>query len=404
MKRTTSEKPVCCWDVPQKREAKFVAREVSTSCRMCRRQFGTIHSREHHEEQDHHFTASKKAQMSTGFSPGNILEYRTPQELQAFVQEKLRPISGPVSLACAVEIEAIISVIKEYFPLPVARLIKGGSYIKGTDTQVWSDVDIVLFSEAFENLEDCKKKLPEVIDDLGKRLKKSSWASRITMKKRTQFSLRFNFKRYKNLHSHSFDIMPCYEMLGPAPSTGLKWSFYHNLYLCHDTDKIQLYTMSLLPYQVEFIKECTVQVKDLIRLVKYWFRTSFAMPTEQNRFRRLPSCYAVELITVYIWQLAGKPIFFSLVQGMRAILKLLVRYSEICIIWYKHYSPHCTTFKKVLKKQTRPFVLDPANPTFNVCENSNAWDEVAHVARRSLLKPLFNGVPAKEPWLFTNSW
>ncbi|KYO48744.1 hypothetical protein Y1Q_0004120 [Alligator mississippiensis] len=302
------------------------------------------------------------------------------------------------------KIEAIISVIKEYFPLPVARLIKGGSYIKGTDTQVWSDVDIVLFSEAFENLEDCKKKLPEVIDDLGKRLKKSSWASRITMKKRTQFSLRFNFKRYKNLHSHSFDIMPCYEMLGPAPSTGLKWSFYHNLYLCHDTDKIQLYTMSLLPYQVEFIKECTVQVKDLIRLVKYWFRTSFAMPTEQNRFRRLPSCYAVELITVYIWQLAGKPIFFSLVQGMRAILKLLVRYSEICIIWYKHYSPHCTTFKKVLKKQTRPFVLDPANPTFNVCENSNAWDEVAHVARRSLLKPLFNGVPAKEPWLFTNSW
>ncbi|CAM4671272.1 unnamed protein product, partial [Lepidochelys kempii] len=53
----------------------------------------------------------------------------------------------------------------------------GGSYIKGTDTQGCSDVDIVLFSEAFENLEDCKKKLPEVINDLGKRLKKSSWAS-----------------------------------------------------------------------------------------------------------------------------------------------------------------------------------------------------------------------------------
>lgn len=61
-------------------------------------------------------------------------------------------------------------------------MLQGGSYIKGTDTQVWSDVDIVLFSEAFENLEDCKKKLPEVIDDLGKRLKKSSWASRFESK------------------------------------------------------------------------------------------------------------------------------------------------------------------------------------------------------------------------------
>lgn len=52
----------------------------------------------------------------------------------------------------------------------------------------------------------------------------------------------------------------------------------------------------------------------------------------------------------------------------------------------------------------RPLILDPVNPTFNVCENSNAWDEVAHVVQRSLLKPLFNGMKAKKPWLFTNNW
>ncbi|XP_074810110.1 2'-5'-oligoadenylate synthase 1-like [Natator depressus] len=224
------------------------------------------------------------------------------------------------------------------------------------------------------------------------------------MEKRTQLSLRFHFKCYKNHHGHSFDIMPCYDMLGPAPSTGLKQSFYHKIYLCNDTDEIQLYSMCLLQYQVEFIKASTMAVKVLIRLVKHWFRTSFAKPTAQNKFRRLPSSYAVELITISIWQLAGKPVFFSLVQGMRAILKLLVRYPEMCIVWHKHYSPNSTIFKKVIQKQTRPFVLDPANPTFNACENSNAWDEVAHVARRSLLKPLFNGVQAKEPWLFTNGW
>ncbi|XP_050801836.1 2'-5'-oligoadenylate synthase 1A-like isoform X1 [Gopherus flavomarginatus] len=402
--RMTAERQGCFWDMPPKREAKFVSMEMSTSCRMCPRKFGTIHSREHHEKQDHHFTASKRAQMATGFSPDNILDYKNPTELKTFVEEKLRPIPGPASIACATEIEAIINLIKECFPLPIARLIKGGSYIKGTDTQGWSDVDIVLFSEAFENLEDCKKKLPEVIDDLGKRLKKSSWASRIMMEKRTQSFLRFHFKCYKNHHGHSFDIMPCYDMLGPAPSTGLKQSFYHKIYLCNDTDEIQLYSMSLLQYQVEFIKASTMKVKDLIRLVKHWFRTSFAKPTAQNKFRRLPSSYAIELITISIWQLAGKPVFFSLIQGMRAILKLLVRYPEIYIVWHKHYSPNSTIFKKAFQKQTRPFVLDPAKPTFNVCENSNAWDEVAHVARLSLLKPLFNGVQAKEPWLFTNGW
>nr|XP_014432653.2 2'-5'-oligoadenylate synthase 3-like isoform X2 [Pelodiscus sinensis] len=402
--RTSAEKQWCFWDMPQKREEKFVAMEMSTSCRMCPRQFGTIHSREHHEKQEHHFTARRRAQMATGFSSDNIVDYKNPTELERFIEEKLRPIPGPASIACATEIEAIINLIKECFPLPVARLIKGGSYVKGTDTQDWSDIDVVLFSKAFENLEDCKKKLPEVIDDLGKRLKKSSWSSRIMMAKRTQLSLRFHFKCHRNHHIHSFDIMPCYDILGPTPSTGIKQSFYRKLYLCNDTDEIQMYSMCLLQYQVEFIKTSTMRVKDLIRLVKHWFRTSFAKPTAQNKFRRLPSSYAVELITIFIWQLAGKPVCFSLVQGMRAILKFLVRYTEMCIVWHKHYSPNCMIFKKVIQKETRPVVLDPTNPTFNMCKNSNAWDEVAHVARRSLLKPLFNGVQAKEPWLFTNGW
>uniref|UniRef100_K7G2Z1 2'-5'-oligoadenylate synthetase 1 domain-containing protein n=1 Tax=Pelodiscus sinensis TaxID=13735 RepID=K7G2Z1_PELSI len=326
-----------------------------------------------------------------------IVDYKNPTELERFIEEKLRPIPGPASIACATEIEAIINLIKECFPLPVARLIKGGSYVKGTDTQDWSDIDVVLFSKAFENLEDCKKKLPEVIDDLGKRLKKSSWSSRFGSQWLWWGNMANTFPSLgdlglENHHIHSFDIMPCYDILGPTPSTVqcIKQSFYRKLYLCNDTDEIQMYSMCLLQYQVEFIKTSTMRVKDLIRLVKHWFRTSFAKPTAQNK---LPSSYAVELITIFIWQLAGKPVCFSLVQGMRAILKFLVRYTEMCIVWHKHYSPNCMIFKKCIRQgitvRSRPVVLDPTNPTFNMCKNSNAWDEVAHVARRSLLKPLF---------------
>lgn len=224
------------------------------------------------------------------------------------------------------------------------------------------------------------------------------------MQKRTPFSLRFYFNCYKNLHGHSFDIMPCYDMLGPTLSMGLKKSFYQKLYLCNDSDTIQLYSMVLLKYQVDFVKSSPERVKDLIRLVKHWFKTSFAKSTEENKFRRLPSSYTLELITIYIWELAGKPIFFSFVQGLRAILKFLVQYQNICIIWHKYYRPNFKIFKEMTMKHTRPLILDPVNPTFNVCENSNAWDEVAHVVQRSLLKPLFNGMKAKKPWLFTNNW
>ncbi|XP_063149202.1 2'-5'-oligoadenylate synthase 1-like [Candoia aspera] len=280
----------------------------------------------------------------------------------------------------------------------------GGSYIKGTDTQDFSDVDIVLFSKAFASLEDCQRTTPEVLEELGNALIKSSWTNRLVMQKRTKFSLRFYFQCYKNHHGHSFDIMPCYDMLASMLSTGLKESFYHKLYLCSDDDKIQLYTMALLKYQVEFVKASTERVKDFIRLMKHWFKTSFAEPTKENKFRRLPSSYTIELITIYVWELAGKPIFFSFVQGMRAVLKLLTQYQVICITWHKHYRPNFPIFQKMFLKQSRPFVLDPVNPTFNLCENSNAWDEVAHVARQSLLKPLFNGIAAREPWLFSSNW
>ena len=52
----------------------------------------------------------------------------------------------------------------------------------------------------------------------------------------------------------------------------------------------------------------------------------------------------------------------------------------------------------------RPFILDPVNPTVNVRDTCSAWDEAAHVAKLSLRKPLFSGVRAEPPWLFTDAW
>ncbi|XP_045422100.1 2'-5'-oligoadenylate synthase-like protein 2 [Lemur catta] len=127
---------------------------------------------------------------------------------------------------------------------------------------------------------------------------------------------------------------------------------------------------------------------------------SFCVP----RFRRLPSSYTVELLTIYIWELTKKPPLFSLVQGMRVVLKLLVRYAEIDIVWHRHYHSKFPIFVKVNQKHTRPFILDPVNPTVNVCDTCNAWDEVAHVARHSLCRPLCSGMRANTPWLFTDSW
>lgn len=389
---------------PLRRESRFLASETSVTCRMCRRAFGTSFGREQHERQDHHFTASKRARMSTGFSPNNIVDMRSSQQLRQFVETRLRPESGLMKTACAGEVEALVELIEQCCPVPVSRVVKGGSFIKGTDTQDWSDVDAVLFSDSFTSLEDCRRSLTPALAALEKNLKNTAMTNRILMEKKTAFALRFQFKCFNNTHSHHFDVMLCYDTLGPRPSKDDKGMLFRRLCNCGHSDEAQLLSLSLLQYQVDFVKAATLGVKDLIRLVKHWFRTSFAKPSQENRFRRLPSSYTVELLTLHAWQLAGKPIFFSLLQGLRAVLRLLLRCSELCILWDELYTPYCQGVRRTLQEQTRPFILDPANPTFNVCENCNAWDEVAVVARQSLLKPLLNGVQASGPWLLTDSW
>ncbi|XP_043320201.1 2'-5'-oligoadenylate synthase 3-like isoform X1 [Cervus canadensis] len=247
------------------------------------------------------------------------------------------------------------------------------------------------------------------------------------MGRRTRLSLRFSFLCTESLHSHSFEIMAYYDVLGPTPSTDLKHHLYRKLYLCKDSDEAQLCALALLPYQVDFVKASVVRLKELIRLMIHWLQTSFASPTEENniyrsarrnlsinvaeksfydlkRFRRLPSSYSLELLTIYIWERAEKPLSFSLLQGMRAVFKLLVQYADIDVVWHRHYHRKFPIFVKVNQKRTRPFILDPVNPTVNVCDTCNAWDEVAHVAKLSLRKPLFSGVRAEPPWLFTDAW
>ena len=55
---------------------------------------------------------------------------------------------------------------------------QGGSYVKGTDTQGCSKIDIVLFSDVFANVNHCKEQLREGLDVLRENLKQTSHGSR----------------------------------------------------------------------------------------------------------------------------------------------------------------------------------------------------------------------------------
>lgn len=58
--RSTMQTHKLSWENLEERNIKHMATEISKTCRMCSRRFGTILSRENHELQEHRFTASKR--------------------------------------------------------------------------------------------------------------------------------------------------------------------------------------------------------------------------------------------------------------------------------------------------------------------------------------------------------
>ena len=99
---------------------------------------------------------------------------------------------------------------------------------------------------------------------------------------------------------------------------------------------------SLVHRQVQFVKEQPGNVKELIRLVKYW--ASRFLP------KYLQKSYPLELITIYLWEKAGRPERrLNKAQGLRSVLEVLTNLEELCASWqYKHNDEHIT--QDIIKK------------------------------------------------------
>ena len=72
--------------------------------------------------------------------------------------------------------------------------------------------------------------------------------------------------------------------------------------MMHDEENWEYYSAALVKLQVEFVKEPEERrpenVKNLIRLVKYWRKTYIP----QTGHERLPPSYLLELLTIYAWE------------------------------------------------------------------------------------------------------
>ena len=104
--------------------------------------------------------------------------------------------------------------------------------------------------------------------------------------------------------------------------------------MMQDEDNWEYYSAALVKLQVKFVDKRPSNVKDLIRLVKYWRKTYIP----QTDHERLPPSYLLELLTIHAWEKAKCPKKFNIKIGFKAVMELLENHRDLGVSWKDYYS------------------------------------------------------------------
>ncbi|KAF1444456.1 OASL2 protein, partial [Pygoscelis papua] len=327
-------------------------------------------------------------------------------ELDGWIAETLQP-----STAFCKHVKQTVKKICDFLKedcfetdIHVHKTVKGGSAGKGTALQNNSDADVVLFLSCFSSYQMQKQERSSILRLIEKRLH--------ACRQSLTFTVHINKPRYKgpsnmprslsftlcskeSLESIEVDILPAYDALGQVnwnapPDAGV---YVELLNASSDPGE---FSPCFTELQKKFVKRCPPKLKNLLRLVKHWYKE---LLKPQYPTADLPPKYALELLTVYAWEEGtGSRESFVTAEGFRTVLELLCRYKEICIYWETYYSlqhSQIGAHVKGLLRCPRPIILDPADPT-GILGQGKDWYLVAQEAGRHLsLLPCVN---TAQPW------
>ncbi|GAB1290108.1 2'-5'-oligoadenylate synthase 3 [Apodemus speciosus] len=301
----------------------------------------------------------------------------------------------------------------------VIRIAKGGAYGRGTALRGGSDVELVIFLNCFRSFGDQKTCHSETLGAVRTLL--ASWGRNPGPGLTFEFSepkvsgiLQFRLASADQENWMDVSMVPAFDVLG-QPRSGVKPTpnVYSSLLSSHC--QAGEHSACFTELRKDFVNTRSAKLKNLILLVKHWYRQ---VQTQAGR-AALPPSYALELLTIFAWEQGCGKDAFSLAQGLRTVLALIQRNKHLCVFWTKNYgfedpvvgeflrrqlkrpSSHLTPELRKRLQQSRPVILDPADPTWDV-GNGTAWrwDVLAKEAGSSFSQQCFkqaSGVLV-QPW------
>ncbi|XP_059510975.1 2'-5'-oligoadenylate synthase-like protein 2 isoform X1 [Stegostoma tigrinum] len=330
-----------------------------------------------------------------------------PSQLDDFIKQNLRPTKFFEDVKNAVRRISYLLRNQCFIHQPefkVIRAVKGGSSGKGTALRNGSDADLVVFLSCFQSFQEQRNTRQEILEEIQEVLKTCAVSIAyeisdisISFTQNSNIppkSLSFAVKSRKNSSSVNFDVLPAFDVLEgsyDASEAHLKLMEFVSEY----GDPCGEFSACFTELQRKFVKQRDEKLKDLIRLLKHWYK-EYVKPrkSELAPGERLPAKYAVELLTIYAWEQGSRNERFITAEGFRTVLELICSYQNLHIYWTDNYNVNNQVIANFLVKKlrgSRPIILDPADPTNNVALSAG-WYVMVNEAMKWLHSLCVSGV------------
>ncbi|XP_063081748.1 2'-5'-oligoadenylate synthase 3 isoform X2 [Cavia porcellus] len=360
------------------------------------------HSRRHNTKPPRAKNKQPPPASASPWVPGTApdLSRVSPKELDRFIQDHLKP-SREFQEQVKRGVDGILSCLRERCTHKVSRICKGGSFGRGTDLRGDCDAELVIFFNDLTGFRGQGPRCVEILDDMRAQLK-SQWQDPVPglslkfPEQKVPGALRCQLVSAALGSPVDVSLLPTYDAVGQLTS-GAKPKPQVYLALLSSGCQGGEHAACFAELRRSFVNTRPAKLKSLILLVKHWYR----QVAVQNTGASLPPAYALELLTIFAWEQGCGKDSFSMAQGLRTVLGLVQQHGQLCVYWTLNYGIEEPALRMHLLDQlrkTRPLVLDPADPTWNVGQGS--WQLLAReaTALEKQICHMSGAGTAVEPW------
>ncbi|XP_078678965.1 2'-5'-oligoadenylate synthase 1-like isoform X2 [Branchiostoma floridae x Branchiostoma belcheri] len=320
------------------------------------------------------------AYFSVGES--SVTSLTNERELNSYIDRELQ-MTEPDRIRFNQVLDGLYRTLQtevRYNNITVNRMVKGGSYGRGTALKDRSDLDVTLFLNGITSMDDFLSQQQDIIGRVARTIEGSRWARENGVVRVVAQPNAATLELRSGNHRMEVDIVPAYDNLGVEKNPMKRNEVYQSM---RGQDSYK-YSASFVGLQVEFVRERPARLKNLIRLVKSWKKA------QDDQFgKKLGSSWLWELITIHVCETrVGSTSSFNMRQAFKLVMEAAVNYNSLRAWWKTYYSDRFPVVRETLSSTGSPLVLDPANPWDNVADRCKHWSLVEQAAREALRSPL----------------